>query len=99
MMRKVCPKCKKTDTVIKISFPAEHYKRASLYPYKENKKYDLKSFDLDIEDEWREYNDFSPDPIIECAHCRHTYDGEDFEDAWEQMVWRKQGSEGAHDQV
>ena len=89
MMWKVCPKCKQTDEVKKTSFPAEHYERVSLSPYKESGKYNLKEFDMDTEDEWSEYNDFSPDPIIECSHCGHTYEGEDFDDAWEQMVWRK----------
>lgn len=89
MMRKVCPKCKKCDEVTKTSYPAEHYERVTLSPYKEKGKYGLTDFDLDTEEEWSEYNDNFPDPVIECSDCGYVYDGMSFEDAWNEMVWRK----------
>lgn len=89
MMWKVCPECKKCDEVTKTSYPAEHYERVTLSPYKEKGKYGLTDFDEDLEEEWSEYNDYSPDTTIECTACGFTYDGTSTIDAWNQMVWRK----------
>ena len=90
MMRKVCPSCKDCDEVTKTSYPAEHYERATLSPYKEKGKYGLEDFDLDMEEEWSTCDSYSKKPLIECSDCGHAYDGDDFIDAWNQMVWRKQ---------
>ena len=89
MMRKVCPKCKKCNEVTKTSYPSEHYERVTLSPYTENGKLKLDDHDLDTEEEWSEFNDYSPDPDIQCSGCGYVYDGISFEEAWEQMVWRK----------
>lgn len=89
MMRKVCPKCKKCDEVTRTSFPAEHYERMTLSPFKESGKYILGECDFDVEEDWSEYSDLSPDPIYNCSRCNHEYDADTYEKCWEQMVWRK----------
>ena len=86
-MWKVCPECKKCDTVIKVSFPTEQHETARLSPYWVDGKYDLEDFYLDIEEEWNRYRGRAS--IVKCSCCDHVYTGTSFEDAWKEMVWRK----------
>ena len=90
-MRKVCPKCKDCDEVTMTLFPSTQYVRMTLSPIK-NKKgdYDLNDFDTDIEEEWADFDENGPEEIINCTKCGFEYEGTRYEDAWEQMVWRKE---------
>lgn len=88
MMKKVCPKCKKSDEVTKTSFPAEHYERMTLSPFTEGGKLVLGECDFDVEEEWSDYDDHCPDPLYNCSVCNYTYEANSYQDCWDQMVWR-----------
>lgn len=89
-MHKVCPKCKKCDEVTETAFPSERYTRFTLSPQRNEKnKIVLDWFDTEVEEEWSDFNDFSPDPIYECSKCGYTYVADSWEDVWNEMVWRK----------
>lgn len=89
-IRKVCPKCKDCDEVTETAFPAERYTRSTLSPVRDkNHRIVIDWHEIDVEEEWSEFNDFSPAPIYVCSKCGYTYEGDSYDEIWNEMIWRK----------
>lgn len=88
MTRKVCPNCKQSDEIVEVSYPTVHYERITFSPQRGSE--DSDDFDMDIEEEWNDYDAEGPDREFYCANCDYQYKNiHTYDDIWEQMVWRK----------
>lgn len=89
-MHKVCPKCKKCNVITETAFPAARITTMEMVEvYDKNNKLLLDTCEADVVDTYCDFTTDSDYPIYECSDCGYEYSGGDYEECWEEMVWRK----------
>lgn len=89
-MYKVCPKCKNCSKVMEIAFPASRITTMEMVAvYNEKGKPLLGTCEVEVIDTYCDFTMDSDPPVYECPACDYEYKGGDYEECWEEMVWRK----------
>lgn len=88
-MRKVCPKCKTSTLIQETAWPSARITTMEMIPkFDEHGKILVDICEADVVDSYCDF-DGGTSPIYECGECGYEYFGEDYEECWNEMVWRK----------